>query len=90
MALTQEFNPVNLSASALIATGHGVAGGILVNSTTGGTLTLYDSLTASGTKITNATTLNAGTMVWLNSTFLVGLYAQIGGTADITIMWISA
>lgn len=82
--------PTNLAASALVRTGPGVIGRIVVNSATTGTLTLWDSLTATGTKIVNAMVLTPGAFVTIEATFQTGLFATIGGTADITVLWIPA
>jgi ABC-type nitrate/sulfonate/bicarbonate transport system permease component len=82
--------PVNISASGLVRPGPGAVVNILVNSSTSGTLTLWDNTSATGTKITNATVLTAGSTLSLYATFNTGLFATIGGTADITIMYVPA
>lgn len=79
----------NLSASALIKTGAGVIKGIVVNSNTAGTLKLWDNTSAATTVIFNTYTFAAGSSV-INLPaveFSTGLFATIGGTADITILW---
>lgn len=81
----------NLSASAAVKSGTGVVYGFVVNSHTSGTLKLWDNTAASGTAILNTITFAAdsGIVVSLpvGIRFVVGLYATIGGTADITIIW---
>lgn len=80
----------NLSASAQIKAGSGTLYGIIVNSHTSGTLKLWDSLTASGTVITNTYTFATGSQVITfpqGVSYYTGLFATIGGTADITILW---
>ena len=80
----------NLSASALIKTGAGVIKGIVVNSHSSGTLKLWDNTSAATTVIFNTITFAAGSGIVLNLPaveFSTGLYATIGGTADITILW---
>lgn len=79
----------NLSASALIKTGAGVLKGIVVNSHTSGTLKLWDNTSAATTVICNTITFAAGpNFIKLPAVeFSTGLYATIGGTADITILW---
>lgn len=73
----------NQSASALIKTGDGHLIGIHVNSTTSGTLKLWDNTAASGTVIVNTFTPSVG---WnaMPFHFKTGLYVTIGGTIDYT------
>lgn len=80
----------NISASALIKTGAGVIKGIVVNSHSSGTLKLWDNTSGATTVIFNTITFAAGSGIVLNLPaveFSTGLYATIGGTADITILW---
>lgn len=79
----------NISASTLIKTGAGVLKGIVVNSHTSGTLKLWDNTSAATTVIFNTITFAAGpSFIKLPAVeFSTGLYATIGGTADITILW---
>lgn len=80
----------NLSASALVKTGPGVVYGFIVNSHTSGTLKLWDNTSAATTIILNTITFAAGpnfVRLPVGVRFGIGLYATIGGTADITIVW---
>ena len=80
----------NLTASALIKTGFGKVAGFVVNSHTNGTLKLWDNTSAATTVITNTFTFPSGSGVYNFPepiSFNTGLYATIGGTADITIIW---
>jgi len=80
----------NITASALIKSGQGRVRGFVVNSHTSGTLKLWDSLTATGTVIINTYTFPAGSSIHNiieGVSFNVGLYATIGGTADITLLF---
>jgi len=81
----------NLSASALIKTDAGVVSGFVVNSHSSGTLKLWDNTSAATTVLTNTITFAAGSGIVVNFgkdiQFSTGLYATIGGTADITIFW---
>jgi len=81
----------NISASALIKTGAGVVSGFVVNSHSSGTLKLWDNTSAATTVLTNTITFAAGSGIVVNFgkdiQFSTGLYATIGGTADITIFW---
>lgn len=80
----------NLTASALIKTGFGKVAGFIVNSHTSGTLKLWDNTSAATTVITNTYTFASGSQVVRFPEplcFNTGLYATIGGTADITLIW---
>lgn len=81
----------NLSASAAVKSAAGTLYGIVVNSHTSGTLKLWDNTSAAGTVIFNTITFAAGSGIQLNFaqgiSFNTGLYATIGGTADITLLW---
>ena len=79
----------NLTASALIKTGAGRVAGFIVNSHTSGTLKLWDNTSAAGTVIINTFTFPAGSGVYKFPepiSFVTGMFATIGGTADITIV----
>ncbi len=79
----------NLTASGLVKTGYGEIEGIIINSHTGGTLKLWDNTSAATTTICNTITFGVGER-WIpmfDIGFTVGLYATIGGTADITIVY---
>ena len=79
----------NISASALIKTGAGRLKGFMVNSHTSGTLKLWDNTSAATTILLNTITFNAGPAIFVlpDVEFGTGLYATVGGTADITIFW---
>ena len=79
----------NITASALIKTGAGVLKGIVVNSHSSGKLKLWDNTAGTGTVIFDEITFAAGpNFISLPAVeFSTGLYATVGGTADITILW---
>lgn len=80
----------NTTASALIKTGFGKVAGFVVNSHTSGTLKLWDNTSAATTVITNTFTFPSGSGVYRFPEYInfnTGLYATIGGTADVTIIW---
>lgn len=79
----------NLSASALIKTGAGIAVGVVINSHTSGTLKLEDALTDTTPIIFNTIPFGVGEhfIPFFGAKFTTGLYAVIGGTADITILY---
>lgn len=79
----------NLSASAQIRDGAGTLYGIIVNSHTSGTIKLWDSLTAANTVIMNTFSFATGSQVYMfpmGISFYTGLYATLGGTADVTLL----
>lgn len=77
----------NLSASALLNSGITKLGGIHCNSTSSGTVKIYDNTAASGTVVLNTYTLASG---WNPMPFILGTgcFITIGGTADITVAWL--
>lgn len=79
----------NLSASGLVKTGYGSVVGIIINSHTAGTIKLWDSLTASGTVLNETITFEVGerTIPLFGETFNIGLFATIGGVANVTIVY---
>jgi hypothetical protein len=79
----------NTAASVLIKTGAGQAYGVVINSHTSGTLKLWDNTAGSGTVLCETISFAAGErfIPLLGATFGTGLYATIGGTANITILF---
>lgn len=79
----------NLTADTLIKTGPGNVQGIVVNSHTSGTIKLWDALSATGLVLFNTITLAAGErfIPLYGAKFTVGLFVDIGGTIDMTIIW---
>lgn len=75
------------ATTTLVKTGRGNLGRIVVNTTAAGTITVYDSLTATGTKIaTLKASINEGTYAY-TCRFLVGLTVVTGAASDITVTW---
>lgn len=80
----------NITASGLIKTGSGMVKGFIINSHTSGTLKLWDAVTATTPVLMNTYTFTAGSGVVSfpdSIAFTTGLFATIGGTADVTIVW---
>lgn len=80
----------NKTASATIKTGNGLIYGFVVNSHTSGTVKLWDNTSAATTVILNTYTFPSGSQVVSFPepiAFVNGLYATIGGTADITFIF---
>lgn len=82
-----ESNYTNLTASALIKTGKGRLKGMYVNSTTAGTIKLWDNTSAATTVINNTITPAIGYHNLGTVAFNTGLYVTIGGTLDVTLHW---
>lgn len=80
----------NLTATGLIKTGSGMVKGFIINSHTNGTLKLWDAVTATTPVLMNTYTFTAGSGV-VNFpeaiAFTKGLFATVGGTLDITLVW---
>lgn len=77
-----------MSASALVKTGYGRLRGVFCSSSTGGTLTLYDDLVGATPLIANTFSLTAATYYNMaDVAYGTGLYATIGGTAEITLFY---
>ncbi|MEI6532497.1 MAG: hypothetical protein WCO06_01515 [Candidatus Roizmanbacteria bacterium] len=79
----------NFTDSNLVKTGGGVVVGVVVNSHTSGTLKLWDNTTAATTVLFNTITFPTGFGVYdlFGAKFFTGLYASVGGTADITLIY---
>jgi len=79
----------NISASALVKTGAGKVVGVVIGSHTNGTLKLWDNTSGATTVLVNTMTFAAGErfIPLYDAVFNTGLYATIGGTADITIIY---
>lgn len=78
-------NYKNLTASALVKTGNGVLKGMYVNSTSAGTIKLWDQTSAAVPVINNTITPAIGYHNLGSVAFTTGLYATIGGTLDVTL-----
>lgn len=80
--------PKNISASAsAVKNGPGVLSGMYVNSTSSGTIKIYDSLTQAGTVLNNTITPAIGYHNLGNAAFGIGLSVTIGGTLDATLYY---
>lgn len=88
MSVVSAYKYKTLSASGLVATGDGVLIGILVSSSSSGTLKVWDNTSAATTVIVDTTdTITAPTFIAMPFAFSVGCYVTIGGTAKITVAY---
>jgi hypothetical protein len=77
-----------ITATALVKTGPGVLGAIVVGSSTAGTIKVWDSLTASGTVILETTSaITAPFVLTLPVAFSVGLFITVGGTLTASVLY---
>jgi hypothetical protein len=82
--------PVNLTASGLVKNAPGKLRGILINSTSSGTIILRDGTSGSGTAINGTLTPAAGQFIDFGEDgidFSQGIYATIGGTLNATFLY---
>ncbi len=77
----------NVTATGAIKATPGRLVGMYVNSTSAGTIKLWDSLTASGSVINNTITPAIGFHNLGNVSFNIGLFATITGTIDVTFIY---
>lgn len=77
----------NLTASGQIKAGFGRLVGMYVNSTSGGTVKLWNSLSATGDVMNNTITPAVGYHKLGNAAFTTGCYATLGGTIDVTFYY---
>ena len=87
---SNEFAYVNLTAgTAIVKSGRGVLGNIIINSHSSGTLKIRDGLNGVAGLICNTMSFTVGErIVQLNGlVFGTGCYVEIGGTADLTIQY---
>jgi len=81
------YTDITASTSA-IRTGTGILVGMYVNSTTGGTIKIYDNTAQSGTVINNTITPAIGFHNLGNAAFGTGLSVTIANTLDVTLYYI--
>ena len=78
---------IHVTSSQLIKAGNGTLRRVIVNSSSSGTLTVYDNTAASGLVLLNAFPLTAGATPQFDLAFQNGCYFSLGGTADITAVY---
>lgn len=78
-----------LTASGLVKTGEGVLLGILVSSSTSGTIKAWDNTAASGTVLFDTTAaVTAPLYIPVNMAFASGLYLTLGGTISCAAVYV--
>lgn len=79
--------PVNITSTTTVGKTSGTLVGVFVNSTSSGTLALYDGTDANGTVIIPAVALVALTYYPLSAVCKTGLHAVIANTMNVTIFY---
>jgi len=89
LALKQTSKYKNLTASGAVKSAPGFVTGVIINSHSSGTLKLWDNTAGSGAVVCDTITFSSGerTIPLFDIDFKIGLYATIGGTANITIAY---
>lgn len=81
--------PITTATTTLVKTGNGFLRSVFVSSVTGGTFTVYDNTTATGTPIVATVTPSAGGVSY---TFPCGISTGITivttGTISLSILWL--
>jgi hypothetical protein len=85
--LDDPLNALNIATATttLVKSGRGNFGLVTINTTAAGTITIYDSLTASGTKIGTIQASATPATYFYNCRFLIGLTVVTGAASDITV-----
>lgn len=79
---------LNGSTSQLVKTGAGVCVGVVVASSTTGTIKLWDSLTAANSVIVDTTAaITAPAYIKIGAKFQTGLFITVGGTINYTVIY---
>lgn len=82
------FTDISTATTTTVKTGGGILHNITINTTAASTITIYDSLTGTGTKIA---TIAASPVIGSNFTydvsFTTGLTIVTAGASDITVSW---
>ncbi len=80
---------ITTSTTTLVATGPGVIHGVNINTlgTVASVVTIYDSLTATGTKIATIDSLNDSGWNQYDAAFTIGLCVVTTGAPDITVIY---
>jgi hypothetical protein len=85
-------NPLNATnittaTTTLVKSGRGNLGRVVIGTTAAGAIDIYDSLTASGTKIAQLKASIPEGVYTLECRFLIGLTVVTGAASNITVTW---
>lgn len=90
MATNDACKYANITATGAVKSAAGTLYGIIINSHTSGTLKLWDNTSGASPVLMNTYTFAAGSgyMAFPQGiSFNTGLYATVGGTVDLTILY---
>lgn len=85
---TENFVAKNVTATGNIKADQGTLGGFYVNSTSAGTIILYNSATTTTTDAMSGTITPAIGFHRFPAAFAAGLYVVIGGTLNVTLFYL--
>jgi hypothetical protein len=87
--MTRIYTPLNIASATttLVKSGPGILGKIVINTTAAGSITIYDSLTASGTKLATMKASIAEGSYAFDVAFTIGLTIVTAGASDITVAY---
>lgn len=81
-----QYNNISTATTTLVKSGTGILNSITINTSVASAITVYDSLTASGTKIaTIAASAPVGSNFEFDVAFATGLTVLTAGASDITV-----
>jgi hypothetical protein len=87
--IQERYGYINLDAdgTTTVKEGSGILAGIIVNGGTLGSITIYDSLAGSGTKIATIASPTAGMALPYSCEFKTGLTIILAADTDITVVY---
>jgi hypothetical protein len=86
MRINAAGKPVNVTASGIVFSQACVVLGVLINSTSSGTLVLRNGTLSGSTAVTGTITPAAGQFIPLYMEFSGGMYCTVANTIDVTFM----
>lgn len=88
MADTFNYTNITTATTTVVKSGTGILHGIVINTTTAFTITIYDNTSAAGTKIaTIAASPVIGSTFTYDVAFATGLTIVTAGASDITVAY---
>lgn len=91
ISLPVQYAEVTQAAAATVKSGRAQLYGVVVTSSTTGTLTIYDNTAASGTSIFSALSVTTGQVITFGGAAIEmknGIHVVLGGTCDAKILYI--
>lgn len=85
-----QYKQVTQAAAATVKSTTGDLYGVVVNSSSSGTITVYDNTAASGTVVFTAASLSAGQVIHFGGCGIRcgnGIHVVVGGTATLNVLY---